>query len=290
MEILSGRETASWMPLAGGRLRGRRLHGQTEEEGEEAAAAALEADGSLRQAMTPQEFATAYLPAARTAAAALGIPASAILAQWALESGWGTSHLAIEHHNLGGIKKVSSSTGGAYPADSGFAGYADVNGFTADYIRVLNLSLYANVRAAGQAPAASARERAENVITALAASPYDAAHYGGAATNVRACLAQLWPIVGEPDAPAPGPRSDGYDVTPAAGGGWTVTGPGLTAALVLGGVLIAAGLVKALKDSFDDPDFKDQAKKISLPLDYVSPEDMTTLAKVLLDRAKEYLK
>lgn len=191
--------------------------------------------------MTPAEFAAYAGPYANQAASVLGIPASAILAQWALESGWGTSHLAREHNNLGGIKRVPESAGGATPADpsSGFAAYPSLAGFGSDYVRVLQIRAhgYPAVLAAGAATYPTARARAEAVIRAMAASDYDAAHYGGTGANVLAVLAQLWPVVGESGALAAG----GYAVTPA-GADYTVSGPGLSAGLLLGVLLLAGGL------------------------------------------------
>lgn len=54
--------------------------------------------------MTPAEFIDAVGPAARSSAAATGIPASFTVAEGALESGWGRSQLATEGFNLFGVK------------------------------------------------------------------------------------------------------------------------------------------------------------------------------------------
>lgn len=118
---------------------------------------------------------------ANRAAAALNMPADVILAQWALESGNGSSSLAKQHNNHGGIKYTSNSKTARKISGSPFADYASVNDFVTDYIRVLSLSYYKDVRAAGSV---------EDTIKALGASPYDAGHYtlsgvqGGAVANI----------------------------------------------------------------------------------------------------------
>lgn len=61
--------------------------------------------------MTPQEFIAALAPAARSSMARTGIPASAVVAQGYWESGYGNSDLALEAHNLFGIKADRSWRG-----------------------------------------------------------------------------------------------------------------------------------------------------------------------------------
>ena len=60
--------------------------------------------------MTPKDFVTAYLPFAKIAEAKTGISAIAILAQGALESGWGT---AVIGNSFFGVKSLP----GAIDAD-----------------------------------------------------------------------------------------------------------------------------------------------------------------------------
>ncbi|MCD7937812.1 MAG: glucosaminidase domain-containing protein [Tannerellaceae bacterium] len=50
-----------------------------------------------------QQFITTYLPLARQVEARFGLNPVVILAQAALESGWGQSKLATEYHNFFGI-------------------------------------------------------------------------------------------------------------------------------------------------------------------------------------------
>jgi hypothetical protein len=58
-----------------------------------------------------QSFFARYLEAAQAASQAAGIPVSAILAQAAHETGWGGSTLALQGHNLFGIKAGKGWTG-----------------------------------------------------------------------------------------------------------------------------------------------------------------------------------
>lgn len=103
-----------------------------------------------------------------------GIAESIILAQWANESAYGKSELAKNANNFGGTKKVASSiASGSYTIGSNvYAKYASIDQFVDDYVRIMNLSYYAAVRAkddgdiSGQA-------------VALGASPYAGSHYGG---------------------------------------------------------------------------------------------------------------
>ncbi len=64
--------------------------------------------------MTPTEFLTKYFPFALQVQQKYGVPAQAILAQAALESGWGKSKLTQEANNFFGIKADSSWTGPVY--------------------------------------------------------------------------------------------------------------------------------------------------------------------------------
>jgi flagellum-specific peptidoglycan hydrolase FlgJ len=64
--------------------------------------------------MTPDEFIAAVGPAARSSAAMSKIPASFVVAEGALESGWGGSQLCTEAFNLFGVKADPSWTGSIF--------------------------------------------------------------------------------------------------------------------------------------------------------------------------------
>lgn len=68
--------------------------------------------------MTPTDFITAISPAARASAKATHIPASFVVAQGALESGWGTSALSKRAFNLFGVKADSSWHGDVLTMDT----------------------------------------------------------------------------------------------------------------------------------------------------------------------------
>jgi len=86
-------------------------------------------------------------PLAQEAASRVNLHASTVLAQWAHETGFGSSNLARNHNNLAGLKHVGSSVAGAYRADSaGHAGYPDRDTFLEDYVRVMSLGFYERVR------------------------------------------------------------------------------------------------------------------------------------------------
>lgn len=129
--------------------------------------------------MKPEEFITRYASLAFQAQEETGIDYRVILAQWALETGWGENDLSRHHNNLGSIKYT-----GKYgtPGPNGFASYSDLNEFLEDYIRVMNLDYYARVRSA-QDPEAQ--------IRALQASPYDENHYPGLPELYRKYFASL---------------------------------------------------------------------------------------------------
>jgi len=61
--------------------------------------------------MTPKDFIEALTAAAQSSAAQTKIPASFTIAEAALESGWGASHLAQQGFNLFGVKADPSWDG-----------------------------------------------------------------------------------------------------------------------------------------------------------------------------------
>jgi flagellum-specific peptidoglycan hydrolase FlgJ len=100
--------------------------------------------------------------AADIAAKALGVPQSAVLAKWALESGWGRSSLARDGHNLGGIKALRDWDGevmemntrekdGTKVQRDPFRKYADTKEFAEDYVKFLGTKRYKDVPGAKDA-------------------------------------------------------------------------------------------------------------------------------------------
>ena len=89
------------------------------------------------------------IPAAQTSARQFGIPASVTLAQWILESSWGTSKLASGCRNYFGVKAAGNPARGAYmefPTTEYEGGH-----------RVLTTALFAAYVSDAQAFAAHAR-------------------------------------------------------------------------------------------------------------------------------------
>lgn len=123
--------------------------------------------------MTPSLFERTYGAAADVAAKGTGVSRWTILAQWAVETGWGTSSLSQFDNNLAGIRWYGHAgtfqVGGLKGEQgTGFAGYHSIDAFIADYVATLNLPYYNGVRDAGSI---------EAEIRALGASPWDAGHY-----------------------------------------------------------------------------------------------------------------
>lgn len=86
---------------------------------------------------TQQAFVTTYLPYAQQASADTGLPVDYILAQAALESGWGTSNAAVTGNNFFGISPGGSLASYSNPA-AGFSAFSNL----------LNSPRYAGVAAA----------------------------------------------------------------------------------------------------------------------------------------------
>jgi len=123
--------------------------------------------------MTPTAFVRTYGTLADEAAKLTSVSRWTILAQWAVETGWGTSALCIHDRNLAGIRwygRAGTFQIGGTPGKvgTGFAGYSTLGAFVADYAHTLNLPAYAKVRAAVGVDAE---------CRALGASPWDAGHY-----------------------------------------------------------------------------------------------------------------
>jgi len=119
--------------------------------------------------MTQDEFIKKYKPYAEKVHQRVGQPVRLTLSQWALETGWGESELAKRSNNLGGIKYSTYSTGTKetrFYKEMGYARYSSLNQFIDDYVRVMNLRYYDNVRKAYDTPGI------EDDITELHKSPY----------------------------------------------------------------------------------------------------------------------
>ncbi len=173
------------------------------------------------------DFFDMALPYASQASEALKIPTSVILSQWALESAYGTSGLAGVY-NLGGIKYSTKGYGQKLP--SGFASYASFADFTRDYIRVLKLPYYDDVR--GKTDVVEA-------VRALAASPYDAGHYHGTGDSLLKIIKQ-YNLTKYDDLSVAFPDDVGALPDP---GGWNITLPkGIDSKIAAWG-LIAAGVI-----------------------------------------------
>jgi flagellum-specific peptidoglycan hydrolase FlgJ len=96
---------------------------------------------------------------AEKASKVLGIPTTFLMAQNALESGWGTSKLAREQNNLGGVKVGASEAGTMYPSAEGsgatrrievskFGAYPNKDAFYNKWSERLNRKQYEDARKA----------------------------------------------------------------------------------------------------------------------------------------------
>jgi len=116
---------------------------------------------------SPEAFVRSLWPHAQKTAAELGVPAKALIAQAALETGWGRRLVGAGHalnsHNLFGIKagahwlgeKVSAAThefvGGVRVAQrAAFRAYGSAADSFADYARLLGNPRYAAARGTGE--------------------------------------------------------------------------------------------------------------------------------------------
>lgn len=115
---------------------------------------------------SPEAFARSVWPHARKAAQELGVPAKALVAQAALETGWGRRLAgregSVTSHNLFGIKAGGSWRGGKVDATTHeyvdgqrvsaratFRSYGSPADSFADYTRLLQHPRYAEARGAG---------------------------------------------------------------------------------------------------------------------------------------------
>lgn len=109
--------------------------------------------------MNKTEFLNTMAPYARRASQETNVPVELILAQWGIESAWGTSKGFRARNNVGGISYGSSkpptwSTAvkmDPRPANEGgyYMVYSSIDDYVTDYVRVMKNTRYNPVRAAG---------------------------------------------------------------------------------------------------------------------------------------------
>lgn len=137
--------------------------------------------------MTDQDFINEVLAYAQEGKAQTGVLVSVILAQWACETGWGSSDYFSQGHNPAGI-----SPGGSV------ASYGSLAGGTQAWVQTMDLEYYAGVRAADGWNAQ---------CVALGQSPWAGSHYD----NGKGPGSILIDLVNENslflyDSPAPSPQ------------------------------------------------------------------------------------
>ena len=136
--------------------------------------------------MTPADFAHTYRPEAIEVETATGIEADVLLAQWGVETGWGSA--INNRNNLGNIRCF-----GGWPCAGGFAQFASLNDFVSAAVQTWHNGYYAAVLAA-VGPAAQLR--------AIGASAWDAGHYnngGGPGSSLLAACQEIVDVTPEQD-------------------------------------------------------------------------------------------
>jgi peptidoglycan hydrolase FlgJ len=150
-----------------GRLLKRQLSGKPEAAAPKALAIGHDSSANSSPMASPADFITRMLPPIRRAAGALGIDPKAMLAQAALETGWGQrmprNADGSSSHNMFGIKAGEEWTGGRAIADSmevangvavprrtAFRAYGSIEDSVADFANLLKSSpRYRDALAAG---------------------------------------------------------------------------------------------------------------------------------------------
>jgi len=121
--------------------------------------------------VTPANFAGAYKTTAEQVWAGTGIAPSALLAQWANETAWGTSWAGAPF-NLANIENAGRVI--AYPSLAAFVQACIATWHNGFYSRVL------------------AARTANDQLAAIVASPWSAGHYGGSLAGFYAPFAALF--------------------------------------------------------------------------------------------------
>src|SRR5271156_976793 len=124
-----------------------------------------------------QAFINEVLADAHAAASHLGIPVSPVLAQWANETGWGTSHAFRAGNNFAGVSGLTDQQAalGAHLLDGGpILAYGTRAEGLAGYIARWSDGVYTPTRERWNADGS-----AVGVAHAIEESPWAAGHYGG---------------------------------------------------------------------------------------------------------------
>lgn len=119
------------------------------------------------------DFIAKMTPYAQRAARSTSRDVGVIVAQWAVESGWGNAW-STRINNYGGIKYVGQKESSGYVVADGlkYAKYSSIDRFVDDFIRIFNMSGYGY-------PAVRAATTPAAEIKALAGSSYAESTYSG---------------------------------------------------------------------------------------------------------------
>lgn len=151
--------------------------------------------------LTASEFKAKYgETAAACSARCDGLDENVILAQFAIETGWGTSPLCLDHNNLAGISHYNG-----WANAGGFCSFPNLNDFAVAYGQVMNNGYYSEVLAAAKS-GASADAQAE----ALGNSPWAASHYelnGQKGGSLIAILGEFGSSPAQTPTPSPAPAT-----------------------------------------------------------------------------------
>lgn len=148
--------------------------------------------------MTPQEFYDKYLPYASQLAANLQFNSPDVfLAQWALETAWGSSELAVKYNNMAGINYNGVA---CYRAVGGFAGYTSLDQFVLGATSVFKIQGYGYPEFVATKDGTFSEQ-----ATALGKADWAASHYGNPpGSDLQAFYDEMPHAIPEPT-PAPTP-------------------------------------------------------------------------------------